>query len=344
MVRAKLLLSLIASFLVSCATVKIKTSKISYQDFNKLTLNVQNGSINPKHFKSNGPYKVKSVKNYLISVSPTLGIASDLYLPSHKQKTPLVIFSHGNKFYKEVHSIQAKHLASWGFAALTLQMPNRNQWIKNGKRIAELTKVIHKVPSIISANVAPESIILVGHSFGGSAITVAAGNEAPVAGLILLDPAVVSNSVIPNMRKVQVPTLLLGADPKVFRSRRRKLFFQKIPSTMAEISVKGSTHNDAQIPSIEKILYGFNLVTTPKKQLTFLKYITLGAFSILEKNPLNLAWAAILRDKERGVLNFARKKSKNSFNMTNKLKISKYPKTRLDHRHKVPAPKSKISF
>ena len=59
-----------------------------------------------------------------------------------------------------------------------------------------------------------DQILLVGHSFGGSASIIAAAKGARVRGLILLDPAVVHNKVVRQMRRVKVPVILIGADKK----------------------------------------------------------------------------------------------------------------------------------
>ena len=82
-------------------------------------------------------------------------------------------------------------------------------------------------------------MILIGHSFGGSAASIAAGSGAPVKGVILLDPALVSDKVVPFLKNINVNVVLLGADTKVFRSKKRSRFYKNINSDMVEISVKG---------------------------------------------------------------------------------------------------------
>ena len=55
--------------------------------------------------------------------------------------------------------------------------------------------MIHAWPKLLDEKIDHEKIILVGHSFGGSAISIAVGKGAPAAGLILLDPALISKGV-----------------------------------------------------------------------------------------------------------------------------------------------------
>jgi dienelactone hydrolase len=255
-----------------------------------------------KTFRKNGPFEYEIIENYNISLSPTNNLTTDLFIPQTKSKSPLIIMVHGNKFSKEVHKNQGKRIASWGFHCLIVGVPNQGQWIKNGLSITYLTKLIYDYPNIISSNIDRTKIILVGHSFGGSAVTIAAGRNAPVAGLILLDPAVVHKSIRKYMTKINTPVVLLGADPNVFTSRKRKLFFNNIAGPMTEVTITGATHNDAQSPSITKVIWGFDPFTTAKYQETFLQAIIASSFSLTTNNSVNYAWKAFRPYLKQGIL------------------------------------------
>jgi pimeloyl-ACP methyl ester carboxylesterase len=110
-----------------------------------------------------------------------------------------------------------------------------------------MVALLKAVPSLVSPNIDTSKIILVGHSFGGSAVTIAAAQGAEIAGLVLLDPAVVSEEIYSYQKSVQVPVVLLGADKTVFKSRYRDTFSKNIKSPFFEISIVGAEHTDAHL-------------------------------------------------------------------------------------------------
>ena len=96
-------------------------------------------------FSIEGPFANKIYRNFKISINPKNSITTDLFLTDLKEKNPLVIFMHGNKFSKQAHFEQAKHLSSWGFHCLTLDLPNTGEWFKNTGRVLEPFTCIWKV-------------------------------------------------------------------------------------------------------------------------------------------------------------------------------------------------------
>lgn len=269
---------------------------------------VTKSSLEVSTFKKPGPFSVKVVEDYSISVNPNLQIVTDLYQPSHADRAPLVVFSHGNKASKEAHRVQASRIASWGYYALALSLPNRNQWLTNAKRIEKLIAHLRKNPGIISQSVNIDKIILVGHSFGGSAVSAAAGSGASVLGLVLLDPALVHESIKKYLKKVRVPVMVLGADRDVFRSRKRNQFYKNIGSNVFEASVVGATHNDAQYPSMFESNFGFDLFTSKTRQETFLSHLLLSIVSLSETGGFTYAWLAMERNFRLGELKMSRRK------------------------------------
>lgn len=285
-----LLIGLLLIF-ANCQT----TSPIPKQNkFNTFASNVVRLQPLQNLLNSSGPFSYRLLENYHIKMSPKEDLITDAVVPRIRDKSPLVIIVHGNKSHKEAHRYQAERLASWGFHSLVLQVPNRKQWMKNGKTIARLTKLLHKWPDLVSRKIDKNRIMLMGHSFGGSAITIAAGRKAPVSGLILLDPAVVHTKVTKYMSKVNVPTILLSADKEIYRARRQHLFGKFINSEFAQVSIIGATHDDAQFPSMFALsAYGIDPYTSKDKQEIFMEAITVAAFSLAVRNSVDFAFKRI---------------------------------------------------
>lgn len=233
--------------LTSCATRETSTERRTVNDIH-LRLSMMPPSF--ERYQIDGPFEVEEKKDILLSISTEEQRDVDIYRTRASGNAPIVVISHGNFSGKKAHRDQARRLASWGFHVVILELPNRNEWIENGRKIYDLALFLRKWPKFLGDNVDAEKIILVGHSFGGSAVTLAASQGAPNIGLILLDPAVVHPSVAKAMEQVQTPGVLLGSDLRVFVARGRSLFKKKWGSEFAEISIKGATHDDAQGPSM----------------------------------------------------------------------------------------------
>ena len=267
-------------------------------------------TLNFDSFKDIGPFQYKVEENFEIRVSKDEIVKTDIFLVESREKKPLLIFQHGNKAHKGVHKEQAKRAASWGFNVITVEQPNVKRWLTNGKVLSNLTKLLYKWPQILNSKFDKENIILIGHSFGGSAASIAAGSGAPAKGIILLDPALVSNKVIPYLKKINTQVALLGADPKIFKSRRRQKFYRNIKKNMIEVSIKGSTHNDAQYPNLFSLkqTMGIEHATNRKKQNTFLSAILTAAYSISKKNDLSFFYKEMKKKRREGTLSFMRSK------------------------------------
>ncbi len=235
--------------------------------------------------KNEGPFPVTSVRDQVFTLGPSDQISTDMFIPDQHGASPLIIIVHGNRYSKEMHLAQAEYLASWGMHVMTLNLPNENQWLLNGYRTKKMVSMLRAVPSLVSPNVDTSKIILVGHSFGGSAITISAAQGAKVAGLVLLDPAVVSEEVYDYQKSIQVPVVLLGADRNVFKSRQRNTFSNNIKSPFYEVSISGAEHTDAQLPQ-SMPLFDFGLQSKPRveRKSLFKQLILESAVSILEND------------------------------------------------------------
>jgi pimeloyl-ACP methyl ester carboxylesterase len=262
-------------------------------------------------FLSAGPLKVKERLNVPLRIPPGDRVIADELIPVSDSKMPLVIIVHGNHSRKEAHRYQARRLASFGLHTLVLQLDNTDNWLKNGQLVARLAHRLHNAPGLLRGNFDPESIVLVGHSFGGSAVAIAAARGAPVKGLVLLDPAVVSERrVTAALTRIRQPVMLLGADKEVFRSRQRRLFYRTAHGEMAEVSVRGATHDDAQYPSMFALsTFGVDPFTSRAKQEIFTAALTASAFSIAATGSLDFAWSSFGKLVDRGVLKNPKRRS-----------------------------------
>lgn len=244
-------------------------------------------------FRLRGPFEVATRKGRVIRVSENVRIRADLYLASPAEKAPLVIFLHGHDVSKEAHSRQAMHVASWGMHAVSLQLSKTGPWDNNGRTLARVVNLIHRSPGVIDPRIDVNRIILVGHSFGSYAVTVAMAQGAPVAGGILLDTALFGNASPDFLQKIDKPVMLLGADEALSPVRYRDYFYHYIPGNVAEISIRDATHEDAQYPSETSLQNaGVDPDTTEELQVTFVSAITSAAFSLSATRRLDYAWAS----------------------------------------------------
>lgn len=292
--------------LTSCVSAKkrvIKRDVINHSSsFNVFAANVMSKKPNLNTFQKRGPFGFSYFDDFKMKISNKETFSVDLLLSTAEGKAPLAVFVHGNKSTKETHSFQAQRLSSWGFHSLLIDLPNRHQWVKNGGRVGRIVKHIAKQSKFLGRVIDRNKIILVGHSFGGSASTIATGMGAPVSGLILLDPAVVSSRVKRYMAKVKVPVILLGADQKVYRAVKRDSFFRTIPTTMMELSFVNTTHEEAEFPSACALDYFGYECFSVANQRKFASAIILSAFSLTQTNNINYAWNGFKKGKNKGLI------------------------------------------
>lgn len=269
-------------------------------------------------FTHPGPFNYIVHEDKVIQITNDLSIVADFAKPKAKGKSPLVIISHGNRSAKEAHRYQIEHLASFGIMAISLQLPNRGEWLENGFIIARLVNDLIRQPKILSSKIDTKNIILVGHSFGGSAMSIAAGSGARAKGLVLLDPAVFNKKVKYYMQKVKIPAILLGADRNIYRARKQRQFFRYFGGDFAEISIANSTHDDAQWPSMfAQVTLGIDPYTNRERQRLFAAALTTSAFSLAATNNLKWAWQAFTNETKNGRLTAAKYRSSRQFSEPN---------------------------
>ena len=260
-------------------------------------------------FKSRGPFPVTERKDLEIPLDSSLTVDADLYLCAPARKAPLVIVLHGYANSKKDHAFQAMHLASWGMHSMALSLPNHGPWITNGITLAKLAAAIHRTPQLIDGRIDPDKIILVGHSFGATAVAAALGEGAPALGGVLLDPAGISRQLTQLLKRITAPVMVIGADEDIWPTRNRGQFYRFIPAKVGEISIRDTMHEDAQYPN-QSTLRAFqdSPDDTEEAQIAFVSALTASAFSLAATGGLDYGWNSFENGLKKGIFFNARRK------------------------------------
>ncbi len=259
-----------------------------------------------------GPFEVVQRLDREVAIDLDNTIVIDHFGAKATDKLPIVVISHGNFSSRKAHRSQARHLASWGFHVVTCEFPNRDEWLENGRRLQKFSELIYRVPEILEKNADRNKLIVVGHSFGGSAALLAINNGAPVIGAILLDPAVVHKNVISSMKDIDLPVVLLGADRSIFTTRGRSRFWKGLSGEMIEVSVPFATHDDAQSPSMfSKSALGFDPFTSGERQKIFKAMLAASAIGISASGTLDFPNSVLSRYGVKGDLKEFKYREKN---------------------------------
>ncbi len=250
------------------------------------TNNIQQISVS-EFTNSNEKVDFALAENEPLVITSSETITVDIARPTNKTNPAIVLVLHGNHSKKEAHRNHILELAKNGFIGIALQFKNSGQWYQNGRLLARAIPKLKNGVKIGNQRIKSNDIILVGHSFGGYASAIAAGTYPQVKGVILLDPAMFDKRGPAYLTKISAPTIIIGADKKVFRSRKRDQFFQKISDKKIELSVAGATHDDAQNPSMFAISsYGVDPFTSGENQGLITNLIVEGAVALTKRNGL----------------------------------------------------------
>jgi pimeloyl-ACP methyl ester carboxylesterase len=224
-------------------------------------------------------------------------------------RAPLVIVLHGYNNSKEDHAFQAMHLASWGMHSLTIDLPNHGPWIANGRTLTKLVEAFHRTPQLVDGRVDAERIVLVGHSFGATAVAAALGEGTRALGGVLLDPAGIGRQLPQLLKRISVPVMIIGADEDIWPTRNRAQFYRFIPAAIGEISIRDTLHQDAQYPN-EHTLRAFedNPDDTEEAQIAFVSALAASAFGLAATGGLDYAWQSFENGINNGVFFNARRK------------------------------------
>jgi dienelactone hydrolase len=244
-----------------------------------------------------------------IPLDSGLTVTADLYLCAAASKAPLVIVLHGNNNSKEDHAFQAMHLVSWGIHSLALDLPKGGPWIANGRTLAKLVDTIHRTPKLIDGRIDADKIILVGHSFGGTAVATALGEGAPALGGVLLDPTAIGRGLSQLLKRITVPVMVIGADEDIWPSRNRGQFYRFIPAGVGEISIRDTVHADAQYPNRHTLrMFEDDPDDTEEAQIAFVSALTASAFSLAATGNIDYAWNSFENGFKTGIFFNARRK------------------------------------
>jgi alpha/beta hydrolase family protein len=260
-------------------------------------------------FRLRGPFSVTERRNLEIPVDSDLTVEADLYLCAAAQKAPVVIVLHGLDNSKEDHAFQAMHLASWGMHGLAIDLPKRGPWIANGRTLGKLVDTIHRMPRLVDGRIDADKIILVGHSFGATAVAAALGGGAPAVGGVLLDPAGIGRELRQLLQRITVPVMIIGADEDIWPTRNRGQFYRFIPTAVGEISIRDTVHEDAQYPK-ERTLRGFEdqPADTEEAQIAFVSALTASAFGLAATGGIDYGWNSFENAITNGIFFNARRK------------------------------------
>jgi pimeloyl-ACP methyl ester carboxylesterase len=284
-------------------------TKIKAKNPAELQKNLLSRKPDVTEFRQRGPFGVIQRASLEIPLDPGPTVEADLFLCAAGGKAPLVIVLHGHGNSKNDHVFHAMHVASWGMHGMAIQLPDSGPWIANGKTLAKLVDTIRRNPELVDGRVDPQRIILVGHSFGATAVATALGEGAPALGGILLDPAGIGRQLPELLKRIRVPVMLIGADEAIWPTRNRGHFFRFIPAGVGEISVRDAVHEDAQYPT-ERLLRGFQQspLATEEAQVTFVSALVASAFSLAATGGLDYAWSSFGYAFDNGTFYNARRK------------------------------------
>jgi pimeloyl-ACP methyl ester carboxylesterase len=260
-------------------------------------------------FRFRGPFAIVERRDLEIPLDSDLTVKADLYLCAAARKAPLVIVLHGNNNSKEDHAFQAMHLASWGMHGMALDLPKRGPWIANGRTLAKLADAIHRTPQLVDTHIDADKIILVGHSFGATAVATALGEGAPALGGVLLDPTAIGRGLSQLLKRITVPVMVIGADEEVRPARNRGQFYRFIPRAVGEISIRDTVHEDAQYPNQQTLrTFEDDPEDTEEAQIAFMSALTASAFSLAATGNIDYAWNSFENAFKNGIFFNARRK------------------------------------
>ncbi|MCW5604635.1 MAG: hypothetical protein KIT18_08835 [Burkholderiales bacterium] len=238
-------------------------------------------NIGVDQFRLRGPFEASVRSGQIIRLSAKERIPGDFYISTLGNNAPLAILLHGYGNGRADHGYQGMHLATWGINSIVLQLPNRGSWVAHGRTLSRIVSHIRKRPALFP-DIDTRNILLIGHSFGASAVIHALGQGAPAAGGVLLDPASFGSGLPAALGRVTLPVMIIGADEAVFPARGRDLFLRNMRGNAGEVSIRGAGHEDAQFSLADD---GSN-----EKQLAFLSALTVAAISISSTGGLDYAW------------------------------------------------------
>ena len=173
----------------------------------------------------------------------------DVYRPRQFDSIGVAVLAHGFTRDRLRDRDLARALASAGIIAVAPDLPSAVNLIGNGDAVAGLVADLERG----TLGIAPTPrarIVLIGTSAGGLATVIAASKLPGLAGWIGLDPVDGTGFGTLAARKLQMPTVVLLADPSVcnlFGSGR--LIANALPSASRAQRMRGASHCDFEGPT-----------------------------------------------------------------------------------------------
>jgi pimeloyl-ACP methyl ester carboxylesterase len=277
-----------------------------YADFERYLLS---HTPDVAEFRRRGPFAVIGRRGLEVRLSSGPTVEADLYLCAATRRAPLVIVLHGYDNSKEDHAFQAMHLASWGMHGMVISLPKHGPWITNGRTLKRLVDSIHRTPQLVDGSIDADKIILVGHSFGATAIATALGEGAPALGGVLLDPAGIGGQLRQFLQRITAPVMVIGADEDIGSTRNRGQFYRFIPRAVGDISIRNTVHKDAQYPNKHTLrAFDENPDDAEEAQLTFVSALTASAIGLAFTGGIDYAWKSFENAFKAGMFFNARRK------------------------------------
>ena len=306
-----LLLIVLMTHLAGCArrfpATEVTPIKVAYAA--ELQRYLLSNKRDVAQFRLRGPFAVVERRDLEIPLASGLTVAADLYLCGAALKAPLIIVLHGHDNSKEDHAFQAMHLASWGMHSIALNLPKHGPWIANGRTLARLVDAIHRTPQLVDGRIDADKIILVGHSFGATAVATALGERAPALGGVLLDPAGIGRQLPQLLQRITVPVMVIGADEDIRPTRNRGQFYRFIPAAVGEISIRDTLHEDAQYPNQHTLRpFEDDPDDTEEAQIAFVSALTASAFGLAAAGTIDYGWDSFEQAIKNGTFFNARRK------------------------------------
>lgn len=261
------------------------------------------GSARAVEYSGAGPHKTLT-KN----IAGVDGLSGQIAYPDTTGGNyPVIILAHGFASGADRMIGWGEHLASHGFVSVSLRncgggfvcTPDPN--VEAG--------LVQKALAYVESGVAPEGVtdqadasrfLLLGHSAGGQAVTVAASKIEPT-GVVLFDPVGGGQSASDAepaktaLSSVCSPVLTVfaephetGSGPFAQPSCNKKGAWQSFAgaSTGPAVSVvvKGSTHCDGELPARTECAFPCGGGANANRQKAYRHYATAFALAVLEKN------------------------------------------------------------
>ena len=173
----------------------------------------------------------------------------DIYRPQEVDPIGVAVLAHGFTRDRLRDRDLAQALAGAGVIAVAPDLPSAVNLIGNGDALAGLVADLERG----TLGIAPTPrarIVLIGTSAGGLATVIAASKLPGLGGWIGLDPVDGTGMGTLAARKLQMPTLVLLADPSVcnlFGSGR--LIANALSSTSRSQRMRGASHCDFEGPT-----------------------------------------------------------------------------------------------